>query len=110
MDLCLRTLAQRLHLNQKYTGSKFTTYTHVPALFCHAFVNSVSYVDITGTHYKQRNILVFSFDEEISVFGKIVDIIVTKSATVFSSKLHILELIFPHTIMLLKFMLTLHTS
>ena len=42
------------------------------------FLNSVSYVEITGTRYKQGNILVCSFDEEIPVFGKIVDIIVTK--------------------------------
>ena len=42
------------------------------------FLNSVSYVEITGTRYKQGNILVCSFDEEIPVFGKIVDIIITK--------------------------------
>ena len=51
------------------------------------------YVEITDTHYRQGNILVSSFDEEIPVSGKIVDIIMTK----FSECLfRILELIFTY--------------
>lgn len=42
-------------------------------------VYRVSYAEISGTHYSKGMIVLCTFDEDVPIFGKILDIIVTAS-------------------------------
>ena len=59
----------------------------------------------------QVDILIYTFEEEITIIGNVIDIIITQLSDWFLHLiLHLLELTFIFTLIPMKFMLTLYSS